>query len=55
MYFFFQHWYSVLGDHLAKHSEENRIRSHLDNLLGTPDSLMMIDGEEPTKEMILVR
>lgn len=41
--------------HLAKHGEEKRIRSHLDDLLGTPDTLMMIDEEEPKKESILVR
>lgn len=53
MYFnhYFQHWYSVLGIHLAKHSDEKRIRSHLDNLLGTPDTLMMTDDEEPAKDI----
>lgn len=50
-----EHWYAVLGIHLAKHGEEKRIRSHLDELLGTPDAFMMIDEDEPKKETILVR
>lgn len=49
-----EHWYSILGVHLSKHGEERRIRSHLDDLLGTPDVLMMVDEMEPKKETILV-
>lgn len=49
-----EHWYAMLGVHLAKHGEEKRIRVHLDDLLGTPDNLMELDGEEPVKETILV-
>lgn len=49
-----EHWYSILGLHLAKHGDEKRIRTHLNELLGTPDGLMMVDGEDPVKETILV-
>lgn len=49
-----EHWYSILGIHLAKNGDEKRIRTHLKDLLGTPDGLMMIDGEETKKETILV-
>lgn len=44
----------MLGLHLAKHGEERRVRNHLNDLLGTPEDLMMIDGEETAKETILV-
>lgn len=50
-----EHWYSVLGAHLAKHGDEKRIRTHLNDLLGTPDNLMELDDVQPTKETILVR
>lgn len=51
-----EHWYSILGVHLAKHGDEKRIRTHLNDLLGTPNILMELDGDEPTtKETILVR
>lgn len=49
-----EHWYSILGVHLSKHGDEKRIRTHLDDLLGTPDNLMELDGNEPAKETILV-
>lgn len=49
-----EHWYSVLGVHLAKHGDEKRIRTHLDDLLGTPENLMVIDDEGMKKDMILV-
>lgn len=49
-----EHWYSILGVHLSKHGEEKRIRTHLNDLLGTPDTFMELDGEERTKETILV-
>lgn len=48
-------WYSILGVHLSKHGEEKRIRTHLNDLIGTPDILMELDGEQPAKETILVR
>ncbi|XP_055300313.1 protein HIRA homolog [Sitodiplosis mosellana] len=48
-----EHWYSVLGVHLSMHGDEKRIRSHLDDLLGTPNSLMVVDEDEPIKEKIL--
>lgn len=49
-----EHWYSVLGGHLAKYCDEKRIRTHLDELLGTPDDLMMLDNESVKKDTILV-
>lgn len=49
-----EHWYSILGLHLSKHGEEKRIRTHLNDLLGTPEGLMELDDEEPVKETILV-
>lgn len=49
-----EHWYSILGVHLSKHGDEKRIRTHLNDLLGTPDNLMELDGEQPAKETILV-
>lgn len=49
-----EHWYSILGLHLSKHGEEKRIRTHLNDLLGTPEGLMELDDEEPVKESILV-
>ena len=49
-----EHWYSILGVHLSKHGDEKRIRTHLNDLLGTPDNLIELDGEEPAKETILV-
>ncbi|XP_031624833.1 protein HIRA homolog [Contarinia nasturtii] len=48
-----EHWYAVLGIHLSKHGDEKRIRAHLDDLLGTPNTLMMVDGDEEPKETIL--
>lgn len=51
-----EYWYSILGTHLAKHGDEKRIRTHLNDLLGTPNNLMELDDDEqPAKETILVR